>query len=290
MAQNFLNLLKPVADTSSNVFDLSRKHVVSSKPGQLVPCLCVETVPKDKIRIDMAALQRTMTLNTAAFVRGKFRYDFFFVPYVQLWHPFNQFVSQRNDAHSTRQLMHNYCPVFSLGDLILALRRNQFEDLGYTNRDVFGNLSCFDAYRLLDLLGYGNYAYVLDIESDDTALELIDQLQNVYVNPFRIAAYQHIFYDFYRNKYYDLDDENASFDADYYNYYLQLFNFDDIRCETFANSNIGSGLDADKRLLRMFTMRYAQWKKDVFTSALPSQQFGPVSSVSILDNDSAINN
>ena len=101
MAQNFLNLLKPVADTSSNVFDLSRKHVVSSKPGQLVPCLCVETVPKDKIRIDMAALQRTMTLNTAAFVRGKFRYDFFFVPYVQLWHHF-QYPTRKHNYHNPK--------------------------------------------------------------------------------------------------------------------------------------------------------------------------------------------
>ena len=100
---DFLNLLKPKVHPSKNGFDLSRKHVFSSKAGQLKPCLAVETVPGDNFEIDVTSLTRTMTLNTAAFLRGKQRYDFFFVPYSQLWHPFNQFISQRTDKHSMTQ-------------------------------------------------------------------------------------------------------------------------------------------------------------------------------------------
>ena len=103
---DFLNLLKPKVHPSKNGFDLSRKHVFSSKAGQLKPCLCVETVPNDHFEIDLACLTRTMTLNTAAFLRGKQRFDFFFVPYSQLWHPFNQFISQRTDKHSSLQKNH----------------------------------------------------------------------------------------------------------------------------------------------------------------------------------------
>lgn len=100
--------LKPTAHLSKNGFDLSRKHVFSSQAGMALPCLSLETVPGDYFEIDLASLSRTQTFNTAAFLRGKQRFDFFFVPYTQLWHPFNQFISQRDDKHSTRQLGHIY--------------------------------------------------------------------------------------------------------------------------------------------------------------------------------------
>ena len=66
--------LKPTAHLSKNGFDLSRKHVFSSKAGQALPCLSVETVPGDHFEIDLASLSRTETFNTAAFLRGKQQY------------------------------------------------------------------------------------------------------------------------------------------------------------------------------------------------------------------------
>lgn len=284
MAQNFLNLLKPQADVSKNVFDLSRKHVFSSKPGQLLPVLSVETVPGDKFKIDLASLQRTMTLNTAAFVRGKFKYDFFFVPYSQLWHPFNQFISQRDDKHSTRQLMHNYCPLIDLPNFLFGLFEANGADASYCPVDVFGADCPRDIVRLMDLLGYGNFDALLDM--DDTAAgEFIQEFAGVKLNLFRIAAYQHIFYDYYRNKYYDVDvtgGPNSEAYLGFYRDYLKLFNFDDLTCSSVDNATLPFSTDDElKRLLNLFTIRYHGWKKDLFTSALPSQQFGAVSSVDI---------
>ena len=111
---NVLDILKPLAQPSLNGFDLSQKHVYGSAPARLDTPLFVETMPKDKFQIDLAGLMRTMTLNTPAFLRGKVTYDFYFVPYSQIWHPFNQFIDQRKDAHSTRQRGFKFVPVISL--------------------------------------------------------------------------------------------------------------------------------------------------------------------------------
>ena len=72
---NLFKALKPTADLGHSAFDLSQKHVFSSKPGLAVPVSSIETVPGDHFQINIGSLHRTMTMNTAAFLRGKFRYD-----------------------------------------------------------------------------------------------------------------------------------------------------------------------------------------------------------------------
>lgn len=283
--------LKPTAHLSKNGFDLSRKHVFSSKAGQALPCLAVETVPGDHFEIDLASLSRTETFNTAAFLRGKQRYDFFFVPYTQLWHPFNQFISQRDDRHSTTQNGHIYCPVISLRTIIEFIhlfysREEQFLD---GTMDIMGFSRCRNLIRLLDLLGYGNFEWLLSLDYDSQDWSAIKEAYaDKYVNVFRLAAYQHIWYDYYRNKYYDVENtggidtpEGETYGADY----VRGFNFDDILCNNFASSVIpwgNVGTPEFYRLRTMFDLHYIQWKKDIFTSALPSQQFGAVSSVDIV--------
>ena len=283
--------LKPTAHPSKNGFDLSRKHVFSSKAGQALPCLSVETVPGDHFEIDLASLSRTETFNTAAFLRGKQRYDFFFVPYTQLWHPFNQFISQRDDAHSVLQKGHIYCPVISLGTIIKFIHeffiREELQQDG--TDDIMGFSRLQNLIRLLDLLGYGNFQWLtsLDYDSQDWQA-IIDTYSTKYVNVFRLAAYQHIWYDYYRNKYYDVGNTGGidTPEGETYGFpYVNGFNFDDIDCSTFASSVIPWGIPGTNefyRLRTMFDLHYVQWKKDLFTSALPSQQFGAVSSVDIV--------
>lgn len=286
--------LKPHATLSKNGFDLSRKHVFSSKAGQALPCLSVETVPGDHFEIDLTSLSRTETFNTAAFVRGKQRYDFFFVPYSQLWHPFNQFISQRNDKHSTMQRYHTYCPVVRMGDIfrfikdLCSLSHNP--EFINESKDIHGFYIADSVVRILDLLGYGNFQYLLDLNFDSPDWpEIINAFDNKYVNLFRIAAYQHIWYDYYRNKYYDVDGTGGietTGQQSHYMDYVYAFNFDDLACDNFANSVVSYGSPHTasigfNRFKQIFQMRYVQWKKDLFTSALPSQQFGAVSAVDI---------
>lgn len=292
--------LKPTAHLSKNGFDLSRKHVFSSQAGMALPCLSVETVPGDYFEIDVAALSRTQTFNTAAFLRGKQRFDFFFVPYSQLWHPFNQFITQRDDKHSSLQQGHIYVPVVQLGDFVRFLYNclYQPDQSAHDVKDFMGYKFVDNAVRLLDLLGYGDFRWLLKedkITPEDLAV-VLDSYDGKWVNVFRLAAYQHIWYDFYRNKFYDV---NESGDVLAYgkklpfNAYVEGFNFDDIPCTSFATSDIfqngrnfdfNGDLPDDDSAVRMYSLlklNYIQWKKDIYTTAMPSQQFGAVSSVDL---------
>lgn len=309
--------IKPLAKLGKSGFDLSQKHVFSCKPGQAIPCFSLECVPGDHHQINVMSLHRSMTMNTAAFLRGKFRYDFFFVPYSQLWHPFNQFIDQRKDKHTSLQKGFQNVPVFSIGEVLgMAILDFDTYHLRYVSagnpenpdsqdNDIYGVPFVYNLVRLLDMLGYGNYQYVTyqlsiaygkakqgqDYQKElDEAKGYAETFEGKYCNLFRIAAYQHIWYDYYRNKYYDLEAKmnftGQNFpDVDFELDYVDCFNFDDLDCSSFATSILSTSSGNDEaqlaRIYQLFQVRYVQWKKDLFTSVLPGTQFGAVSSVDL---------
>ena len=303
---NLFKALKPKADLGHSSFDLSQKHVFSSKSGMADVVCPIETVPGDHFKINIASLHRTMTMNTAAFLRGKFRYDTFFVPYSQLWHPFNQFIDQREDKHTSIQRAMNYCPIFALSELLkLALHSYRHFHWDSSNTitadcDIYGVPFIFGVVRLLDMLGYGNYQPILiptesynpatgnpwdGTERDEaftSALNYASQFSAKYCNLWRIAAYNHIWYDYYRNKYYDTEYGFTSLQNSID--YIYTFNFDDLDCDTpedamlyipaFDYSSPTSNFLTHDclRAFAIFTPKYVQWKKDLFTSSLPGTQ------------------
>lgn len=289
---NVLDLLHPLAQPSMNGFDLSQKHVYGSAPGRIdAPCF-IETMPRDKFKINVGALMRSLTPLTAPFLRGKVTFDFFFVPYSQLWHPFNQFIDQRKDPHSSLQKGISFLPVIHLYDLFKLIRKvylempASYDDVPSYLLDVHGVYWYENIWNLLDFFGFGNFLWLKDLNEDADTTDLIydnaiQDYKNRYVNVLRPAAYQHIWYDIYRNKFYD------NYEFDYYsaiNDYVTSFNFDDIQCDTFAHSIIpidptDETAAVNKRIYILFSQRYCQYKQDVFQSALPSQQFGAVSDV-----------
>lgn len=304
----FKSFHNPTADVNHSVFDLSCRRIFSSKAGQCIPALVLDTVPSDKFRINMQALMRSNTLNTPAFVRGKFNYDFFFVPYTQLWHRFNDFVTQKRDLHTSyfTSIDVPYCPSIELRTLLDVLLACYFDeeseigtfienDLGYYFNYV--GTSAYSDYkrgyirenlRLLNMLGYGNFEYLCDYQDYSQAAIEIDLIAGdgtagqpkLYINPFRLLAYQHIWYDIYRNKYFDQDSINI--DRRQFMYY---FNADDVDCSSLGNSRRwGSSGDYKTRFIYMTTLHYCQWKKDIYTAVVPSQQFGVVSSVDMLSS------
>lgn len=299
---NLFKALKPTAQLGHSAFDLSAKHVFSNKSGQALPIPVIDCVPDDHVSINVMSLHRSMTMNTAAFLRGKFRYDLFFVPYSQIWHPFNQFISSRDDKHSSLQYYHNFCPSIDLGGLLnLAIRyRILHESLPAASShplldDLYGTPFHENVVRLLDLLGYGNYSPILTLSAtldEGDAYAYANQFNGKLVNLFRIAAYNHIWYDYYRNKYYDLSVHVHTSSVDYDFEYVKTFNFDDLRCDDPSNSQLPFLLATNIttfeqilndentfRIFQMFNMNYVQWKKDVFTSSMPGTQFGAVSTV-----------
>lgn len=152
--------------------------------------------------------------------------------------------------------------------------------------DVFGYPRWNNVLRKLDMLGYGNHFPFIDnfIKGYESAITKtstisqnnfesilnshiviakkdIEQLQTRYVNLYPITSYNKVFYDMFRNSYYELD------------YDVRNYNLDFKLCNSAATSIV----QVQDIPVTFFDIQYHQWKKDLFTAVLPDTQFGAVS-------------
>ena len=96
---NVMSLKSFKNSVKRNGFDLSHKNAFTAKAGELLPIFCQEVIPGDKFRINGQGFTRTQPIMSAAFVRLREYYDFFFVPYKLLWNRFPTFFTQLQDYH-----------------------------------------------------------------------------------------------------------------------------------------------------------------------------------------------
>lgn len=229
----------------------------------------IETVPGDFIEFKVSDLVRAIPMVTSPFLRAKQHLEAWFVPYEQLWSGFEEFITQRSQPRSSSVHSTAFAPRVS---------RNVLYRVSHTSTasDVHGFSYSAGAQRLLNYCGYGTL--------QGSPADLTD------VNLWRLAAYNKIWYDEYRQKYYDtglrfLNADSFVRGSDGVNPAV-IFNFDDILCESATsasirdNSTVIDDTAQDDRILEMCQMRYRCWKKDLFTGVLPSTQYGAVSSVS----------
>lgn len=254
MKQSVFNLNVLKAHPERNAFDLSHNDVFSCAPGMLLPISCTEVLPNEHYEINPQIFLRTMPLNSAAFVRMRQHVEFFFVPTRVLCRQFSQFVVGTKYPISALNQLNDYSnklPHLSLADI-----RNWISTS--TGFDSFKFKISEGAVRLLDLLGYG-FSSVRSVTLDNypdsyKAPDVDDPQKSPEVSPFRFAAYQKVYQDFYRNPYWEAPDAEA-------------FNFDD-----------SFGMSISKvtaRLDKLFQIRYRNWSKDFFTSVQPSFQGSP---------------
>lgn len=186
-------LNKPNTKLRKNVFDLSEKSLYSLSAGMLLPVMCKEANPGEKFQINLSSITRTMPLNTAAFVRCRQYYHFFFVPYKQLWSGWDNFINGVDYKTSALQSKAKYksVPALDLSSYLISMIRSQIfvarvnesdnysifrPDGSYSKRtrivddfntsesykelrkktlDEHGYLYSAGASRLFDMLGYG---------------------------------------------------------------------------------------------------------------------------------------
>lgn len=272
-----MKLLKPSPTLGRNAFDLSYRNVFTANAGELLPCLCLETVPNDKVTFKVADLLRAAPMVTSPFLRCKQHIDFWFVPYSALWSRFNDFIVSRSEPNSAAFKDFKYVPHIKLSDLIHDIWSNRSGVF-----DVARQNYAINACRLLDLLGYPMEA-LYDALISGSEVEPSSPSLQVDVNLWRLAAYNLIWYKEYRQQYYDdgtflLPQGGVSNLSP-----AMLFNFDDMACDTIANSDVAQYRSV--ALSAMTQMRYRLWKKDLYTGLLPSSQFG---AISVVDGSSLI--
>lgn len=249
MKQNVFNLNVARAHLDRNAFDLSHNDVFSCAPGMLLPISTTEVLPNEHYEINPQIFLRTMPLNSAAFVRMRQHIEFFFVPMRVLCRQFNQFVVGTKypiSAISQLNAFEGNLPKVSFRDLRLAFDKITQSDLLV---DGMGSSVRLQAIRLLDLLGYG--------VTNDSNFASSSLPQSYSISLLRLAAYQKIYSDFYRNPYYEGVDV-SSFSLD-----------------SYFNKSFGSSV-ADKNVLRsLCTLRYRNWAKDYFTCVQPQFEGAP---------------
>ena len=252
----FQSLLHPDLNVQRNGFDLSHRKIFTAKAGELNPILCKECLPQDYFEISSASLLRTFPLNTAAFLRAKVCFDFFFVPSTAVWSRYQDFISQRKDKRSSYTRGAAYEPNVSISFL-----RSCVANAAQVEEGVDPNpIDSRDARtKLLNLLGYG---YIGGYWYNDWPRQDADKS----LTALPIAGYNLIYNQYYRNAW---RDEPSDYD-------IQNQNLDFVPCTTYENSLVDNYVEYD-----FVSMHYHQWYKDLFTGSLPSQQFGNVSSISV---------
>lgn len=269
MPKNVMKLLKPSPHRARNDFDLSHRHVLDANFGEIVPVTHLEVVPGDNITFHASDLIRAIPFVSSPFLRAKQHIDVWFVPYHDLWHQFDAFITKKTEPVSSAFKDAKYCPHISQYEIWQALNgATSGVDTDIAGRDLDER-----SYYLLQLLGYGDVLNKHGVNNNGT-------ISSFKVNPFALAAYNYIWYNEYRQQYYDDGrrlmstlDKNAA----------MLFNFDDLACDTQNGASLTSRDRWEYTLRAMCQMRYRCWKKDLFTGLMPSTQYGPVSFIPVGD-------
>ena len=287
--RNIMSALNVTPDGKApkNPFDLSSFHTLSQKGGQFNVVGVVDTVPNSDYRMSVDGFTRTIINNTCNFARIKENYYFVHVPLGLINRNAYQLQVQRKEQYSALDFGISKMPFFDLKTVlkriaeVCAMNQATAQANGFV--DVHGFNMGFGALKLLDMLGYGSYQDLIESMSVTGGLTLsqvkgiIDNFPSYKPTANRLAAYQCVWYHFFRNDIYDCDISARS------------FNFDDVTAvsgtvDPTSNYNILSVRTTDQFIKECLQLRYVPYKKDIFMASMPGTQFGAVSSVGLSGN------
>lgn len=285
-------------------FDLSRRICFTSKAGELLPVYYKLVYPGDKFQIRHQLFTRTQPVNTAAYTRIREYLDWYFVPLRLINKNLPQALMNMQDnpvqasgivsnkivtsdipwvflSHASKNL--------GIGNLLLTMYK------GDASLDIspvvnfFGFNSGTLGAKLAMMLRYGNFmpksysdvtpgAYSLGLSNSDFDLRAYNSSYAVNILPF--AAYQKIYADHFRFSQWEKN-EPYTYNFDWYSG-GNIFN-------TFSLGAAGSTLKTYLTGSNIFTLRYANWPKDLFMGVMPNSQLGDVSVVDALPTGQSTN-
>lgn len=261
-------------------FDLSKKFCFTAKAGQLLPVYWKTLLPGTKVNLKDMHFTRTMPVNTAAYTRIKEYFDWYFVPLRLINKNLNpalvNMLDQSNIATSLirNKVVSDEIPYTDFSTITEMF--NQFESSVADDQfDVAGFKRIPQSIKLMRHLRYGNFLY------DSTWNSLPDKNMgyssvkkfnlyaqwNLNVNILPLAAYQKIYCDYFRFEQWEKT-QPYTYNFDYY-----------------SGGNILTEYKNDPVALlqkdNLFTLRYANYPRDLFMGILPSSQLGSVATVNV---------
>lgn len=236
-----------------NGFDMSMRRLFTAPVGMMLPVYTDIVQANDKYKLNVDSFIRTEAVQTAAFQNFKAHFDWFFVPFRQMYSFWNEFYNGIFDANTNFVSVNdNYSlPTVDFDFYPRTIDTNtQLSDY-YTvvqgdnvvaTYDGFGTPRLGAAVRLCDMLGYGDLHRFADTVSN----------QNFKIFPYKFLAYHKIFYHpkFYRSEWFNRD--------------TSLFNVD---------SYHGKTIDALLGHKIMSTIHYRPYRRDYFSGVFPNPVF-----------------
>lgn len=277
MANKVPNFQVSQRKQTRNAFDLSQTHNFLAAPGQLLPILSLELIPDDDVTINIEDFVKSMPIVNAPLCSARGVYEFFFVPFHQIWHNYDQFITQMNDYRSNAFALPNPptgVPTFSTvkssdakSNLFVGSPKYFADLFGRTSDDwhkivdYMGSPVPLNYNYLYDLLGYGSFLKpntTVDNVQAASASSVIQTSPNYSMNPFRLCAYNKIYEDYYRK---------TSYEA---------FNVKSYSIDSFDSS-------AKNPLFTGLGMHYRNYGLDLLTNLRPSASLN-------VNNQSVFNN
>lgn len=288
MAKQNLFVPKIKNHVSRNAFDLSQRRIFSSKCGEILPCFLQDCLPGDKFKVNANTFSRTAPLNTAAFVRMKQYYNFYFVPYRLLYRDFPSFVVQQSKSSkaatdiSTDVVVPSSLP-YVTESVLQHVARSSYAGDGNSapcpvTSDLIGNFftpvgtsRMMATRKLLQYLGY--YKTTRSVLDDETW-----QSNNTRLSLFPLLAYQKVYNDYYRFSQWENEQANT-YNVDYMSGRSNM----SIPIESLFVTNDIKGWYPASHKPNMFDLRFVNFTKDTFLGVVPTSQFGAVSTVQSAD-------
>lgn len=279
---------------SRSGFDISQKKAFTAKAGELLPVYWDIALPGDKYDLGHQNFTRTAPVSSAAYVRLREYYDWYFVPFRQINKNLPSALVGMEDNPITASSLTTskaivsdlmYAPLGNPGGPVygyvsgLVFEAAKLEDSTYPLVTNFFGFSQAAGYqKLLLYLGYGAHlSYGTPpkttpdglISSNYDFFKSIILQNNLNVTLLPFFAYQKIYSDYFRNTRWEKP-QPWTFNADYYigGNFLGSISSRQLRQEYVKSDNL-------------FTLRYANWHKDLYMGVLPASQLGDVATVQL---------
>ena len=260
-------------------FDLSRKFCFTAKAGELLPVYWKILLPGTKVNLKDMHFTRTMPVNTAAYTRIKEYFDWYFVPLRLINKNLNpalvNMLDQSNIATSLIQnkVVSDEIPYFDYLSLTTCLNTFNKEHSAYL--DIAGFEKIPRTLKLLRYLRYGNFLYnpsASALPTKNLGYSSVKNFNlyakwNLNVNILPLAAYQKIYCDYFRFEQWEKA-QPYTYNFDYYSGGNILTDYIKAPSDLFLKDNL-------------FSLRYANYPRDLFMGVLPSSQLGSVATVDV---------
>lgn len=262
-------------------FDLSKKFCFTAKAGELLPVYWKMLLPGTKVNLKDMHFTRTMPVNTAAYTRIKEYFDWYFVPLRLINKNLNpalvNMLDQSNIATSLIQnkVVSDEIPFTDFSTITECFKAFDNSGEADANLDVAGFKRITQSIKLMRYLRYGNFLYDTTVNTQpnkNMGYSSVNNFNiyakwNLNVNILPLAAYQKIYCDHFRFEQWEKA-QPYTYNFDYYSGGNILTSYEDDPSDLLSKDNL-------------FSLRYANYPRDLFMGILPSSQLGSVATVNV---------